>query len=85
MLVVLRGRSNEVDVVLANLLEFLGIEMGSNSIHQLVQIALHDVLKLMESDARAVVGHAVLRVIVCADALAAVTRAHLALAVLGAL
>ena len=55
--------------------------MGCKSINDLVQIAIHDLIQIVDGQANAVIRAAVLREIVGADLFAPVTSAHLPLTV----
>lgn len=58
-------------------LQLFGLLMGGKSIDHLIQIAIHDLFQIMDGQADAVVGAAILREVVGADLLAAVAGAHL--------
>ena len=51
--------------------------MGCQCINDLVQISVHDLIQIVDRQADAVVGAAILREVVGADLLAAVAGAHL--------
>src|SRR5438552_71717 len=61
-------------------LELLGLRMGDEGVHDLVEVSVEHVLEAMEAEADAVVGDPRLLEVVRADLLAAVAGAHLALA-----
>src|SRR5688572_2913395 len=63
--------------------ELFGLVLVLQGIHELVELALHDVGQLVQREVDAVVGDAALREIVRADAFRAVAGAHLQLAVAG--
>ena len=66
-------------------LQLLGLIVGDEGIDNGLQTAFHDQVELVQSEADAVVGEAVLREVVGADLLAAVAGADLLLALLGQL
>ena len=61
--------------------ELLGLVFVLQRVHELGQLALHDVAELVQRQVDAVIGDARLRKVVGADALGAVAGAHLQLAV----
>src|SRR6266545_2141532 len=61
--------------VLGLLLQLFGLVVGGERFHDHVQFSVHDEVELMQGEADAVVGHAILRKVVGADLLAAVARA----------
>ena len=61
------------------LLQLFGLLAGGKGVDHLVQIAVHDLFQIVDGQADAVVGAAVLRKVVGADLLAAVAGAHLPL------
>ncbi len=60
--------------------ELLGLVLLRERVDELVEVAVHDRVDLVEREVDAVVGHAALREIVGADALAAIAAADQALA-----
>src|SRR5262245_30055659 len=65
--------------------ELLGLVLGGERVEDLVQLAVHDAVDLVEREVDAVIGDAALREVVGADALGAVARADEALARRGGL
>src|SRR4051794_8404605 len=69
--------------VLAQARQLLGLVLRGERAGDLVQIAAHDLVDLVQGEVDAMVGHAALREVVRADAIAAVARAHEALPLRG--
>ena len=66
-------------VLPTQLLQLFGLFPGGKGVDHLVQIAVHDLFQIVDGQADAVVGAAILREVVGADLLAAVAGAHLPL------
>src|ERR1700731_3115708 len=58
----------------------LGLMLADQRMNQLVQIAIHNMVELVERQVDTVIGHPALREVVGADPLGAIARTHQALA-----
>ncbi len=65
------------------LLQLLGLVVRGEGFDQWLKLAIHHRFKLMKSESDAVVGDTILREVISADLLAAVTRTHHCLALFG--